>query len=664
MQTPPLTSRPLRGRPRHALAALLLAGAAVLSAFAFSASLHAQAATISWTNWTSAINGDPGSASGSIAGAPAVSVTYSGQNIGLSTDYPSWTPATTFTGGTVGNAPPPANNAVDLTGGDSTVNTLTFSTPVTNPILAIWSLGAPGLPASFFFTPDEPFTIEAGGPNAEYDGSTITAVGNEILGSEGNGVVQFNGTFSSLSWTNPTYEGYYAFTVGITAVTSSLAQPGTLQFDRVSYNTLENAASFTLTVHRTGGSTGAVSVMYGTADATAATGTDYTATSGTLTWADGDATDKTITVPLIDHQLYDGSTRTFTVSLSDPTGGAVSGATAVASVNILENNVAPSSTVATASPVDGITVAVGAVVPFAASVTDPGGILSAVTFSINGSQIYQSTGGGPFVTSVDTTLYPPGDYVVAATVTDNQGGSNTSTVTVHLVAASADSPPPTASVLTPLLDPNGQPLNLPAGTTITVSFTAAPADGTTLQTVSLYADGVLVAAFDGEGNPVTSAASRPVRRDASATPGLDAIFQTPYTLPGTDKIVNLIAVALDALGQSTVSNVASIHATVTDDKAPLLTLSGLANGAQVRLARSTRSASARATRTRRTARWRRGSGGRTQPATPRSPSWHTISTACSIIRPSCRPSISTSPRPRRASSNWTWWPRMGRGWRR
>jgi hypothetical protein len=34
---------------------------------------------------------------------------------------------------------------------------------------------------------------------------------------EGNGVVQFMGTFSSISWTN-TFENFYAFQVGVNAV--------------------------------------------------------------------------------------------------------------------------------------------------------------------------------------------------------------------------------------------------------------------------------------------------------------------------------------------------------------------------------------------------------------------------------------------------------------
>jgi hypothetical protein len=37
-----------------------------------------------------------------------------------------------------------------------------------NPVMAIWSLGQSGINANFTFTPSEPFTIESGGPSAEY----------------------------------------------------------------------------------------------------------------------------------------------------------------------------------------------------------------------------------------------------------------------------------------------------------------------------------------------------------------------------------------------------------------------------------------------------------------------------------------------------------------
>ena len=57
----------------------------------------------------------------------------------------------------------------------------------------------------------------AGGPNAQYGGASISVSGNTVSGREGNGTVQFMGTYSSLSWTNPVYENWYGFNVGIAA---------------------------------------------------------------------------------------------------------------------------------------------------------------------------------------------------------------------------------------------------------------------------------------------------------------------------------------------------------------------------------------------------------------------------------------------------------------
>ncbi len=80
----------------------------------------------------------------------------------------------------------------------------------------------------------------------------------------------------------------------------------------------------TITVNRTDGFTGAVSVNYHTEDGgsnpPAKAGTDYTATSGTLTWADGDVLPKTFTVPIIDAGNFDNVYREFYVALTRPTG--------------------------------------------------------------------------------------------------------------------------------------------------------------------------------------------------------------------------------------------------------------------------------------------------------------------------------------------------------
>ena len=202
-------------------------------------SLPASADTIAWTHWTSATPGNPGSATGTVTSSlyGTITVTYSGQVSGLLTNYPSWTPASTFTGGIVSNAPPAANNAIQIVGGQSYTETVTFSTPVANPIFAIWSLGAPGQSAFFDFTASEPFNVLGGGPSAEFGGTAIIKQGNNIFGQEGNGLVQFVGTFSSITFTTPNFESYYGLTFGEDSTvtdtggdggTPAVPEPGTL----------------------------------------------------------------------------------------------------------------------------------------------------------------------------------------------------------------------------------------------------------------------------------------------------------------------------------------------------------------------------------------------------------------------------------------------------
>lgn len=190
-----------------------VAGSAILlGAFVFASIAPAHADSYSWTNWSTVTSGNPGSATGAIAGGPTV--TYSGQTSGILTGYPSWTPTSTFIGGIVSNGPAAGDNAIQAEGGSGITETITFSSPVVNPAIAIWSLGQAGNTASFNFTASEPFTIVAGGPSVEYGGSSIFQTGNSLYGAEGNGVAVFDGTYTSISFTTPVYEYYYAFTIG------------------------------------------------------------------------------------------------------------------------------------------------------------------------------------------------------------------------------------------------------------------------------------------------------------------------------------------------------------------------------------------------------------------------------------------------------------------
>ena len=84
------------------------------------------------------------------------------------------------------------------------------------------------------------------------------------------------------------------------------------------------SANLTVTVDRTGDITGASSVDYITADETASAGVNYTATSGTLQFAAGQAS-ATFTIPILHTQpAQDGSlsgAKVFGVSLSNPSAG-------------------------------------------------------------------------------------------------------------------------------------------------------------------------------------------------------------------------------------------------------------------------------------------------------------------------------------------------------
>ena len=111
---------------------------------------------------------------------------------------------------------------------------------------------------------------------------------------------------------------------------------GTLQFGAPAYSRAEGGGTATITVTRAGGSAGAVSVRYATADGTAGGG-DYTAASGTLSWADGDASPKTFTVALLDDARFEFD-ETVLLALGDPSGGATLGTTATAVLTINDDD--------------------------------------------------------------------------------------------------------------------------------------------------------------------------------------------------------------------------------------------------------------------------------------------------------------------------------------
>jgi plastocyanin len=126
--------------------------------------------------------------------------------------------------------------------------------------------------------------------------------------------------------------------------------PGTLSFDPTSVTVDENGGPATLTVTRTGGSAGKVTVRLSTSGGNASKGKDYVpVTNRTLTWNAGDDDPKTVNVTVKNDSLLEPD-ETFNAALSKVTGGAATGST-VATVTIHDDDTpqCPASQAAPAS---------------------------------------------------------------------------------------------------------------------------------------------------------------------------------------------------------------------------------------------------------------------------------------------------------------------------
>jgi len=144
-------------------------------------------------------------------------------------------------------------------------------------------------------------------------------------------------------------EGNEDFTVALTgaaigspgtATVTIVDDPaGTAQFTVSSINTAEDGGTVTLTVTRTGGTEGPLAVNYATADGTAVAPSDYTTTSGTITFPAGDATPQSFNIPINNDNLSEGD-EMFNANLT----GAV-GTPSSVTIVITANDEAPIPTV-------------------------------------------------------------------------------------------------------------------------------------------------------------------------------------------------------------------------------------------------------------------------------------------------------------------------------
>ena len=115
-----------------------------------------------------------------------------------------------------------------------------------------------------------------------------------------------------------------------TAITTQIQGPPGLSVADAEVDEAANATlAFAITLNRA--PSGTVTVDYATADGTATAGSDYTATSGTLSFAAGE-TQKSVSVPVLD-DAHDEGSETLTLTLSNPSGAYLADGSATGTIN-------------------------------------------------------------------------------------------------------------------------------------------------------------------------------------------------------------------------------------------------------------------------------------------------------------------------------------------
>ncbi|HKB78766.1 MAG TPA: Calx-beta domain-containing protein, partial [Thermoanaerobaculia bacterium] len=178
--------------------------------------------------------------------------------------------------------------------------------------------------------------------------------------------------------------------------------PGILQFSSPIYSVAENGVTATITVSRIGGSDTAVSVDYATSDGTATAPADYTTSTGTLNWADGDSADKTFTVPIVNDTTFEGS-ETVNLALSNPTAFAELGVPPAAILTITDDDTAPAISISDASQLEGNSGS--STMNFTVTLSNPS--TQTVTVDFATADGTAATGDADYAAATGTVNFPP-----------------------------------------------------------------------------------------------------------------------------------------------------------------------------------------------------------------------------------------------------------------
>jgi hypothetical protein len=252
--------------------------------------------------------------------------------------------------------------AFDAGGGlpiTASANSLTSDPNSANNVAKVTALVKPPAPlVSQFFPIKQPESIDgwngASAVSSGAPGSLVGVIGNNFL----DPIVRFNGTYAHIV-AHTDQQVVAVVPVGATNGPVTITTPGGtvtalssfnvissfVQLTATSFSVSESAGKATITVTRTGDTSGPASVDFATSDGTAKQQKDYTLASGTLNFAAGE-TSKTFTVLVTDNAFVDGN-RTVNLALTNAVGTGF-GSPTVGTLTITDNDTSPGTT----NPID------------------------------------------------------------------------------------------------------------------------------------------------------------------------------------------------------------------------------------------------------------------------------------------------------------------------
>jgi len=321
-------------------------------------------------------------------------------------------------------------------------------------------------------------------------------------------------------------------------------------------------ATVTVTLSAASGRT--VTVTYATADVTATAGSDYTATSGTLTFVAGETT-KSVSAAVVGDSV-DEADETFTVDLSGAVNASV--ADAQGQVTITDDDAPPSITVNDASLAEGdagVTTA-----PFTVTLSTASARTVTVAYATAAGT---ATAGSDYTTTSGTLTFSPGEtskevgVAVVGDVTDEPNETFTLDLSSPSNATIAD-----AQGVGTILDDDGPPtlsiddvtVTEPDAATTTAVFTVRllPAAVATVTVAYATADGSATAGSDytSTGGTLSFAAGE-----------TEKTVSVPVVGDTIDEAQETFQVNLSAPSSATIADGQGIG-TIVDNDAPSMTI--------------------------------------------------------------------------------------------